>query len=65
MNSDQIEGQWKVLKGKIKQRWSRLTDDDLAQINGKREELVGRIQARYGLARERVERDLNELGLDR
>lgn len=64
MNSDRIEGKWRVLKGKIKQRWSKLTDDDLDQIDGKREELIGRIQERYGLARERVERDINQLGLD-
>lgn len=60
MNWDRIEGQWKQLKGKVKQRWSKLTDDDLQSLEGKREELVGRIQERYGCARDEAEKQADE-----
>lgn len=56
MNWEQIEGQWKQLKGAIKQRWGKLTDDDTSFINGKRDQRVGRVQERYGAAREDAER---------
>jgi uncharacterized protein YjbJ (UPF0337 family) len=61
MNRDQMEGNWKQLKGKVKQRWGKLTDDDLTAIEGNRDELLGRIQERYGIAREEAERQLEEL----
>jgi uncharacterized protein YjbJ (UPF0337 family) len=48
MNWDQIEGNWTKAKGKLRQQWGKLTDDDVDVINGKREELAGRLQARYG-----------------
>jgi uncharacterized protein YjbJ (UPF0337 family) len=57
MNWDQIEGKWKQLKGLAKQKWGDLTDDDLETIAGKRDELVGRLQAQYGMAREEAERE--------
>jgi len=60
MNRDILEGDWKQLKGRLKQRWARLTDDDLREIEGAREELDGVLQRRYGLAREEVERQLEE-----
>jgi uncharacterized protein YjbJ (UPF0337 family) len=58
MNSDQIEGNWKQLSGKVKEKWGKLTDDDLTQIAGKRDQLVGRIQERYGIKKEEVEKQL-------
>lgn len=60
MNSDQFEGQWKQLKGKVKQRWGKLTDDDLTALSGKKDELVGRIQQRYGITREQAEKEADE-----
>lgn len=65
MNWDRIEGQWKQLKGTVKQEWGKLTDDDLSFINGKRDELVGRIQERYGIARDDAERQVREWETDR
>ncbi|MFZ0592106.1 MAG: CsbD family protein [Bryobacteraceae bacterium] len=56
MNWDQVEGKWKQLKGSAKQRWGKLTDDDLTRISGKKDELVGRIQERYGITREEAQR---------
>lgn len=58
MNTDIIKGNWKEIKGKVKQQWGKLTDDDLQQIDGKREELVGKIQAHYGYAREQAEEEV-------
>jgi uncharacterized protein YjbJ (UPF0337 family) len=58
MNEDRIDGNWKQLKGKIKQQWGKLTDDDLDVIEGESEELVGRVQERYGIAREEAERQV-------
>ena len=58
MNKDQIEGNWKQMKGKIQQQWGKLTDDDLDVIEGKREELIGRVQERYGIAREEAEKQV-------
>jgi uncharacterized protein YjbJ (UPF0337 family) len=60
MNSDQFEGKWKQLKGTVKQRWAKLTDDDLTALSGKKDELVGRIQERYGITREQAEREADE-----
>ena len=55
MNTDIIKGNWKEIKGKAKQQWGKLTDDDLQQIDGKREELIGKIQKQYGYERDRAE----------
>jgi uncharacterized protein YjbJ (UPF0337 family) len=52
MNWDQMQGSWKQLKGNVKERWGRLTDDDLDRIDGRREQLVGQIQEKYGIAQE-------------
>jgi uncharacterized protein YjbJ (UPF0337 family) len=60
MNWDQIAGSWKQMKGKAKEQWGKLTDDDLAFIDGKRDELIGRIQERYGVQKEVAERQLSE-----
>jgi uncharacterized protein YjbJ (UPF0337 family) len=58
MNSDRIAGNWKRIKGKVREQWGRLTDDDLAVAEGKRDQLLGRIQERYGITRERAEQEL-------
>ncbi len=55
MNQDRIAGQWKQLSGKIKEKWGKLTDDDLRQAEGNTEYLTGRIQERYGIARDVAE----------
>lgn len=52
MNWDQLQGKWKQSRGKFREKWGKLTDDDLDVIAGKRDQLVGRIQERYGLAKE-------------
>ena len=59
MNWDQIQGNWKQLTGKVKEKWGRLTDDDLAMIAGKREQLAGVLQQRYGYAKALVEEELD------
>jgi len=55
MNWDTVKGDWKQLKGKIKEAWGKLTDDDLDIVAGKRDQLVGLIQKHYGLARDEAE----------
>jgi len=59
MNWDRIEGNWKEFKGKVQQKWGKLTDDDMNVIEGKRSELTGRLQQRYGLARDEAERQID------
>jgi uncharacterized protein YjbJ (UPF0337 family) len=58
MNKDQASGSWKELKGKIKQQWGKLTDDDLTVLEGASDELSGRIQKRYGIAKEEAEKQI-------
>lgn len=60
MNEDIFKGNWKQLKGKVKKNWGELTNDDLDRIEGSREELVGRIQERYGKAKDEVEREVSD-----
>jgi uncharacterized protein YjbJ (UPF0337 family) len=60
MNWDQIEGKWKQVRGKVLEKWGKLTDDDLDQIAGKRDQLVGKVQEKYGLAKEAAEREVDE-----
>lgn len=62
MNTLQIKGNWNIVKGKLKQKFARLTDDDLAYVDGKQDELIGRIQRRTGHTKEAVERALRECG---
>ena len=59
MNSDRMEGNWKQLKGKVQEKWGKLTNDDLDVIEGKRTELAGRLQQRYGVAKDEAERDID------
>ncbi|QNP48945.1 CsbD family protein [Diaphorobacter aerolatus] len=58
MNEDTIKGNWKQFKGKVKEQWGKLTDDDLDVINGQREQLVGRIQEREGIAQDEAEKQV-------
>jgi uncharacterized protein YjbJ (UPF0337 family) len=60
MNSDTVKGQWKQLKGEVKKQWADLTDDDLLFIEGSRDNLVGRLQERYGKSRDAAEREVND-----
>jgi uncharacterized protein YjbJ (UPF0337 family) len=58
MNHDRMEGNWRQLKGKVKEQWGKLTDDDLDVIAGKREQLLGKIQERHGLSKEEAEKQV-------
>jgi uncharacterized protein YjbJ (UPF0337 family) len=60
MNWDRIEGNWKQIKGQVHQKWGKLTNDDLEVIQGKRTELSGRLQQRYGLAKDEAERQIED-----
>lgn len=60
MNWDTIRGNWNQLKGEIKQEWGKLTDNDMAALEGNRDELVGKVQERYGLTRDAAERQVDE-----
>ncbi len=56
MNWDSIQGNWKQFSGKVKEQWGKLSDDDIAKINGNREQLEGLIQSRYGFEKEQVKK---------
>lgn len=60
MNSDQLKGKWKQMKGSVKERWGKLTDDDLDVIDGQRDQLIGKIQERYGIARAAAQKQVDE-----
>ena len=60
MNWDQMEGKWKQMKGAVKEKWAKLTDDDFQLIAGKRDKLVGRLQERYGIARDEAEKEADQ-----
>ncbi len=64
MNWDQVEGRWSEVRGKVRERWGKLTDDDLDVIAGKRDQLVGVLQRRYGNAREDLDREVKEFERD-
>ena len=59
MNWDRIEGNWKEFKGKVKQQWGDLTDDDMTVIEGNRDQLEGRLQERYGYAKDKARQEVN------
>jgi uncharacterized protein YjbJ (UPF0337 family) len=59
MNEHTLKGQWSQLKGKVREQWGKLTDDDLDRIQGESEQLLGKIQERYGIARDEAERQLD------
>jgi len=60
MNWDRIEGNWKQLKGHVRETWGRLTDDQLEQIAGQRDKLLGNLQTSYGIARDEAEKQVND-----
>ena len=60
MNSDQMQGKWKQMKGSVKEKWGKLTDDDLDVINGQSEQLIGKIQERYGIARDEAKKQVEQ-----
>jgi len=60
MNWDRIEGEWKQWKGKVKEQWGKITDDDLDRIAGKRDQLVGKVQETYGVARDEADRQIRD-----
>ncbi len=60
MNQDIVKGKWTQLKGKIREQWGKLTDDDLAEIEGRQESAIGRLQERYGYAKDRAEKEWKE-----
>ena len=57
---DRVEGNWKQLKGKVQQKWGKLTDDDLDIAKGHKEELLGKIQQKYGISKDEAEKQLND-----
>jgi uncharacterized protein YjbJ (UPF0337 family) len=59
MNRDQLQGNWKQLKGKAQEQWGKLTNDDLDQIDGRAEQLEGKIQERYGKSKEEARDEVN------
>ena len=59
MDWNRVEGNWKQVKGKVKEKWGSLTDDDLTAINGQRDHLEGKIQERYGIAKDQVRKDVD------
>jgi uncharacterized protein YjbJ (UPF0337 family) len=60
MNADILKGKWKEMKGKVKEKWGKLTDDDVTQIEGKEEKLLGFLQKRYGYTKEQAEKEYDE-----
>jgi uncharacterized protein YjbJ (UPF0337 family) len=60
MDWNRVEGNWKQVKGKVKEKWGQLTDDDLDRVNGKRDQLEGKIQERYGIAKDMVRKDVDD-----
>jgi uncharacterized protein YjbJ (UPF0337 family) len=60
MNENQIKGEWKIIKGRVKEKWGKLTDDDLDTIDGQADQLSGAIQKRYGRTQEEAEREIRE-----
>jgi uncharacterized protein YjbJ (UPF0337 family) len=59
MNWEQVEGKWDQFKGSVKEKWGKLTDDDLTMIKGRRENLAGRLKERYGLEKEAAEKEID------
>ena len=60
MNDDRMEGNWKQFKGKVKEQWGKLTDDDLDVISGRRDQLSGKIQERHGIAKDEADRQIRD-----
>jgi uncharacterized protein YjbJ (UPF0337 family) len=60
MNWDRVEGNWKQLKGKAREKWGKLTDNDFEAIAGKKDQLIGRIQERYGISKDEAQKQADE-----
>jgi uncharacterized protein YjbJ (UPF0337 family) len=60
MNEDTLQGKWKQIVGQVQQQWGKLTNDDVDQINGNREQLEGKLQERYGIARDEAKRQVEQ-----
>ena len=60
MNPDELKGKWEQFKGKLREKWSKFTDDDWQQVKGDKEKMVGKIQERYGIAKEQAEKELRD-----
>lgn len=59
MNWTEVEGKWKQIKGSAREKWGKLTDDDLTMIAGRRDQFLGKLQERYGISREQAQKDLD------
>lgn len=60
MNQDQFEGKWKQMKGAFREKWGKFTNDDLEQLAGNKDKIVGALQAKYGLSKEQSQKDFDE-----
>lgn len=60
MNWDQIKGNWKLFQGKVREKWGKLTDDDLETVAGQKDQLAGKLQERYGYAKAQAEQELDD-----
>lgn len=60
MNADTLKGQWKQLAGKVREKWAALTDDEIEKIGGRKDQLVGKLQERYGYAKDRAEKEADD-----
>ena len=60
MDWNRVEGNWKQVKGKVKEKWGKLTDDDLTAINGRRDQLEGKIRERYGLSKDQARKEIDD-----
>jgi len=58
VNWDRVEGNWKQFAGKVREKWGKLTEDDLQVINGHQDQLIGRLQERYGIAKEEAQKQV-------
>lgn len=65
MNWDIVEGNWDQLKGAVKEKWGDLTDDEIQQMEGRRDKMAGKLQEKYGWTKEQAERELTDLFKDR
>jgi uncharacterized protein YjbJ (UPF0337 family) len=59
MNWNEVEGKWKQMKGSLREKWGKLTDDDLHMIGGKKDQFIGKLQERYGMSQEQANKDLD------
>jgi uncharacterized protein YjbJ (UPF0337 family) len=60
MNEDTLKGQWTQIKGRVREQWGKLTNDDLDQIHGRAEQLIGKVQERYGIQRDEAKRQVDD-----